>query len=441
MGLVVTENGAYDAVNSNPGTGGTTLTVLSASGALWPDPAVVGYYNASVWPSGVAYDNSVGERVIVSGKSGAVLTIVRAQAGSTAKNIVVGWQIAKGWGAEDGRGALATPDRNLLINGGLNVCQPINAGGATLATGGAHGPDGWYVLSQTGNVTYNRITGPQAGMASPFYGYLGNAAGSAQRMMALQVIPSWRTIPLRGENVRLDTKMFGALGFTGRFAILEWTGTADSVTKTIVNSWTSSTYSPGNFFTSTTKNVIAIGSVAVAAGGAVSLASIRGTVGASANNLIVCVWTEGAIANGDILCWSDNWLVMDTVSEPYVPRSAVAELHECQAYYQKSYDQGTLPGAATFSGLPGSFGAATTDFVSVNVMLQVTMRAAPTISFWDSAGNASKITESTAGAGVTTNVTPSTGVARITDRGFEMVHDPAGSILGVRFGYAADARL
>ncbi|MCT7373653.1 DUF2793 domain-containing protein [Chelativorans salis] len=38
------------------------------------------------------------------------------------------------------------------------------------------------------------------------------------------------------------------------------------------------------------------------------------------------------------------------VSDPFVPRPAASELQLCQRYYEKSYDLGTTPGAATASG-------------------------------------------------------------------------------------------
>lgn len=437
MALLVTENGAYDVVNSNSGTGGTTITVTTA--ALWPDPATVGPYGASVWPTTVPYTNDTGERVVVTGKSGAVLTVVRAQGGTTAKTIAINWQIAKGWGAEDGRAALWTPDRNLLYNPGFAVCQRGSSYAIASVATGNYGADGWYHLNQSNPVSYTRFTPSNAPIASPYTGVYKQLNATAQRFGALQAVEYLRSYVLRGEPIRLDFMAGASTTLTLRFAVLCWTGTLDAANKNVVSSWTSTNYTAGNFFIASDWNITAVGSLSI--GTTPVLCSLRATAHASTNNIAVLWWTETAAAQNVEVGVSDFMLAPEAQWRPYAARDAQRELELCQRYYEKSYSQATAPGNAAFDGLPGNFSAGGSDFFSVNPMFQVTKRIAPTVSYWDSAGNASKITELTAGAGTTANVTPSIGLARVTDRSFEMVHDPAGSILGLRFGYAATAEL
>lgn len=90
--------GGLTTVSSPPSTptAGTTVTVTDAS--EYPDPASVGAYNATIWPNGAnpifSGSSRNAERVRITGKSGAVLTITRAQESTTARTVVAGDQIA-----------------------------------------------------------------------------------------------------------------------------------------------------------------------------------------------------------------------------------------------------------------------------------------------------------------------------------------------------------
>src|SRR5437899_5008728 len=86
------KNFAYSTVLSapSPAASGTSLTVQSGDGALFP--AVP--FNATVWASGVLALNANAEIVRVIAIAGDVFTITRAQEGTTAKSILVGFQIA-----------------------------------------------------------------------------------------------------------------------------------------------------------------------------------------------------------------------------------------------------------------------------------------------------------------------------------------------------------
>ena len=82
-----------------------------------------------------------------------------------------------------------------------------------------------------------------------------------------------------------------------------------------------------------------------------------------------------------------------TVATPFERRPYGTELALCQRYYQKSYDQGTVPGTATpLNTVWGSVGAPnSTSLKSANVPFKVTMRGGPSITLYDDAGNAGKV--------------------------------------------------
>lgn len=86
------KNFAYSLVVTapSPATSGTSLTVTTGQGALFPTPP----FSATVWPIGVNAISTNAEVVLVTLIVGDVLTITRAQESSTAMSIIVGDQIA-----------------------------------------------------------------------------------------------------------------------------------------------------------------------------------------------------------------------------------------------------------------------------------------------------------------------------------------------------------
>lgn len=85
-------NFAYSTVATapSPATSGTSLTVASGDGALFPAAP----FNATVWPAGSQPSSSNAEIVRVTAVSTDTLTITRAQEGTSARSIGTGDQIA-----------------------------------------------------------------------------------------------------------------------------------------------------------------------------------------------------------------------------------------------------------------------------------------------------------------------------------------------------------
>lgn len=122
---------------------------------------------------------------------------------------------------------------------------------------------------------------------------LSQANASAQRFGLAQVIEAANCKDLRGQAVTLSARVRMSASTTLRYAIVEWTGTADTVTKDIVNSWTNATFTAGQFFTSTNTTVTATGSIALTANTLANI-SLTATIGNSANNVFVLFWTDSA---------------------------------------------------------------------------------------------------------------------------------------------------
>jgi len=104
------------ATAPSPATSGTSLVVTAGQGTYFPATP----FDATIWPSGVQPTNTNAEIVRVTNVSTDTFTITRAQYGTTAQSIAVGYQIAQ------------TVDANLL-----NQLAPLS--GATF-TGNVTAP-------------------------------------------------------------------------------------------------------------------------------------------------------------------------------------------------------------------------------------------------------------------------------------------------------------
>ena len=113
------KNFAYSLVATapSPATSGTSLVVTAGQGSYFPSTP----FDATIWPAGVQPTNSNAEIIRVTAVATDTFTITRAQYGTTAQSIAVGYQIAQ------------TVDANLL-----NQLAPLS--GATF-TGEVVVPD------------------------------------------------------------------------------------------------------------------------------------------------------------------------------------------------------------------------------------------------------------------------------------------------------------
>lgn len=161
-------NFAYStvAVAPSPATTGGTLTVATGHGVLFPAAP----FNCTAWPSGVLPLATNAEIVRVTAVVGDVLSITRAQEGTTARAIAVGWQIANTITKKvitDIEDALPGPTGATGPTGpsgatGLTGTGQTGATGAPGATGaiGPTGPTGLTGTGQTGATGSAGATGP-----------------------------------------------------------------------------------------------------------------------------------------------------------------------------------------------------------------------------------------------------------------------------------------
>lgn len=257
--------------------------------------------------------------------------------------------------------------RNKLINGDGR----INQREASTIGDDTYGHDRHYALTQTGNISVSTLTAPANGIASMMRLTQPNA--TAQRMGYAQILEATETYGLRGKTVTLGGKLRHSSAAPIRFAVLEWTGTADQVTSDVVNTWTSTNYTAGNFFRAGL-TVAAVGSITPAAN-TITDWSITANISGSANNLIVVYWTQGAAAQNATL--DMRWYLVEgdarAEDDPFSPRHIQQELALCQRYYYETRDDQTF----AYPFRTKNFSSGPSD-IYVGSRHPIVMRTAPT---------------------------------------------------------------
>ncbi len=207
---------------------------------------------------------------------------------------------------------------------------------------------------------------------------------TAQRMGLAQIVCAEDTRALRSRSCRVKARIRCSASQAIRIALVEWTGTADSVTSNIVNSWTNSTYTTGNFFTSTTTTVTATAAITPSAATWTDIET-TGTVSASANNLVFFVWVAGTLAQSGTLDVSQCGLLDGVDAAQWIPEDQTSDLVACQRYFRKNTPPDTAAAnevAVVDHYFAGAFAANST---LIYVPFPTPMRAAPTLTYYKSA--------------------------------------------------------
>lgn len=223
----------------------------------------------------------------------------------------------------------------------------VNQRGLTSVGDDAYCCDRWYVLTESGNVTVAQVADPESG--APFGLRLTQPDATAKRFGLAQIIEARNVKAFRSAAMNFFMRVKPSFAGNVRYAILEHTGTADTVTSDVVNNWASTTFTPGNFFIAGV-NVIKTG---VVAPGAATYGEFSdyGTLGAALNNAILFVWTESAQAQNSTLELNRPQFEPGVIHTPHEFR--VNELELCQRYCQRVYPSGAGIGDTTTTAVFG----------------------------------------------------------------------------------------
>lgn len=262
--------------------------------------------------------------------------------------------------------------RDKLINGN----GAINQRALATVADDTYWCDRHYALTQTAAVTPSILSDVANGLPSMMR--LLQAQATAQRMGNAHILEAAVSKPLRGDTVTLGGRARCSSAQNLRYAILEWTGTADAVTSDVVNNWTSTTYTAGNFFLAGL-TVAAVGSIALAAN-TITNWSLPATISGACNNIIVLYWTEAAVAQNVTLDMAWGLVEGNATAEvyPYELRHPQQELSLCQRFFEKSYNVDVAPGTVGNAGAIMKSLDATQSFATLHFPFKTMKRAVPT---------------------------------------------------------------
>lgn len=264
--------------------------------------------------------------------------------------------------------AASTPGQNVLMNatGQLNTRAPASNADDT------YGHDRWYALTQANPIAVSTLTDVENGL--PYMMRLTQSNASAQRMGYAQIVEGRHCKHLRGQSVTLRvgrTRLSASANV--RFAVLEWTGTEDSVTSDVVNDWTSSTYTAGNFFLGSNLTVSGVAQQALTANTLTDGSSLTVTLGSSFNNLVVVAWTEGTAAQNVTFDLGKVQLEKGSSATEFQVVDRPTEEQRCERYYET---QGGASGYPYRSGYSNAGYESNAD----SYAWRVQKRAAPTVT-------------------------------------------------------------
>lgn len=318
----------------------------------------------------------------------------------------------------------ALSGRNRIV-GDFSVNQRLRAA----AGDGTYCADRWYVLTESGLVTVAHVDDPESGALRAVR--LTQPDASPKRMGLAHIIEARNIKEFRSQAMNFFMRVKPSFAGNVRYAILEHTGAADSVTSDVVNNWASTNFTAGNFFIGGV-NVIKTGVIAPGAATYGDL-SDYGVMGAALNNAILFVWSESAMAQNATLELNRPQFEPGIVATPHEWR--LNELELCQRYFDKSYALTTPPAAVVavttqhaFVALPASI---SDSFQYGYVPFKVRKRTAPTIAVYNSNGDASRANND---SGV--NYGANTAVPVYATEIAFTVANSSGSSLAINFGTA-----
>jgi hypothetical protein len=229
-----------------------------------------------------------------------------------------------------GGGAGSAYSANLLDNAEFAIDQ--RGGGAARALAPtAYGMDRWYLLHPAATRTVERI---DSGVHTSTYAGRLTIDGGAIYGGLAQIVEAVKSRPCRGRTLQLQARVRFDSAATLYYAVLEWTGTADSVTRNIVNNWASGDKSAGNFFLGANLVVAATGTLAVEADTWTALTDTA-EISTACNNLIVFIWAE----TSGVLDLTETDLFAGSSTRTWAPKEPMADRGEC---YRHCYVVGSI---------------------------------------------------------------------------------------------------
>lgn len=244
----------------------------------------------------------------------------------------------------DTLGVSAVQNANLWTNSEFY----INQAAVATAADATYGWDQVVALCDGGSVSIS--TFDTAGAA------IGGSAGRllqpdvvAKRMGMVQICEARDVLSFRGKNLTFTAQLRSTAATTVRMALVAWTGAQDAPTRDVVNTWSSTTYTAGNFFVANTSTIAVVASSLTAnewTEVTVSSASPGGVaVPSGLKNLYMVIWTDQPVAQNVTLDVTAARCGQGTSAQIWTAPNFQSEMAKCQRFLY--IPNGVLQGRCT----------------------------------------------------------------------------------------------
>ena len=334
-------------------------------------------------------------------------------------------------------GGTISPDsgvfRNRIINGAMVIDQR-NAGASVTPTAEGYTLDRWKTrLSQSSKYSVQKVTTAPAGFNNSIKvtSLSAYTVGSGELFCLQQLIEGYNIADLgfgtaSAKTVTLSFWVQSSLTGTFGGALNAPDGTRSypfSYTISSANTWTQISLTIAGDTTGTYGTTNGEGlSIFFSLG---TGSTLSGTAGSWSGSTYVSVTGATSVVgtNGATFYITGVQLEKGSTATSFDYRPYGTELQLCQRYFEKTWSQNTAVGTATesnveWAGTSFQSLASTGTFQAQLRPFKVVKRAAPTMTFWDSAGNQGKWTRYLVGGGPNNNNTVT--VDTQDDCGFRM---------------------
>lgn len=250
--------------------------------------------------------------------------------------------------------------KNYAKNAQFKFFQQQDPTTLTSSTDGLYGPDHWIVLSSGTSGQTARVSDATTATLQSCQVRQINAAAS--RFGIAQPIAQEDCHELRGQQVtfgfkaKTDTTEVTTL----RAGIVEWTGTADTITKDIVGTWGATPTLIANAAFVNTPSDLTVGT-------SFTDFAITATLGSTFNNLFLFIWAPNTEAQNDDFYVKEVQLVKGAKARTWqdIAKTKTEQLFEVEHYFQKNIALDTSPLTALAGTAINNYSSDYTDSTSV----------------------------------------------------------------------------
>lgn len=227
---------------------------------------------------------------------------------------------------------LGKAPKNLLRNGAFDVWDQggvLNAATLPQNNDATYLLPGWCLLSDGNNIVEVARQSSSPPVGSRYFASLTTQTGNKQFGL-IQFLEANEAIKLRSKTVSLSLQACYSGSTVGsiKIAILEWTSTADSITRDVVSAWGATPTYAANWAAANTP-------VSQVLSGSFQTFKVENiTLGSTFNNLAVFIFVDDTtITSGDALYLGQIQLEISSKATEFIPAPFPLDQRRCRRFY------------------------------------------------------------------------------------------------------------